>query len=272
MTSLTLAMGGSFRWGNMNTAGPDSLRLFVIVPIRFYREGLAEILGKLPDVAKVETATEGRDGIAHVRQFSPDIVLLDMSLQDSSETARALMRIVPEAKVVALGVPETEAHVVACAEVGIAGYVPFDGSLNDLVASVRAVARGETVCSAKISATLMRRVAVLAQLGEAPRRPTARLTTREEQIVDLIVLGLANREIARQLGIELCTVKNHVHHILEKLGLRHRADVLTYARPAGYRSSGRIRTGPINGASAFEASPSALFDSDLAVPDPDPTR
>ena len=250
---------------------PDSLRLFVIVAIRFYREGLAEILGKLPDVAEVATATDGRDGLAHVRQFSPHIVLLDMSLQDSSEIARALVRIAPEAKVVALGVPETEAHVVACAEAGVAGYVPRDGSLDDLVTSVRAVARGEIVCSAKISASLMRRVAVLAQLGEAAR-PIARLTTREKEIVDLIALGLANREIAGQLGIELCTVKNHVHHILEKLGVRHRADVSTYVRPGGYRSRRGIGTGSTSRASAIEAPPSLLFGSEPVVPDSDPGR
>ncbi|WP_084648737.1 LuxR C-terminal-related transcriptional regulator [Rhodococcus sp. WB1] len=208
----------------------DSLRLFVIVGIRFYREGLKEVLGKLPDVAAVGAAAEGGRGcLAQLRRFSPDIVLLDMSVQDSSETARTLVRVVPEAKVVALGVPETEDHVVACAEAGVAGYVPRDGSLGDLVASIRAVARGEAVCSPQISAALMRRLAVLAQLGQTAR-PLARLTVREKEIVNLIALGLANREIAGQLGIELCTVKNHVHHILEKLGVERRAEVVTYSR------------------------------------------
>ncbi|RYE42528.1 response regulator transcription factor [Rhodococcus wratislaviensis] len=211
---------------------PDLLRLFLIVAIRFYREGLAEVLGKLPDVAEVGTAAGGPDGLARVRHFAPHVVLLDMSLRDSSETARSLVRVVPEAKVVALGVPETETHVVACAEIGIEGYVSRDGSLDDLVASVRAVARGETVCSAQISAGLMRRIAVLAELGHAAR-PLPRLTARENEIVDLIALGLANREIARELGIELCTVKNHVHHILEKLGVRHRVEVLAYTRHGG---------------------------------------
>ncbi|ANZ28499.1 hypothetical protein A4U64_26780 (plasmid) [Rhodococcus sp. WB1] len=70
---------------------------------------------------------------------------------------------------------------------------------------------------------------MLAQLGQTAR-PLARLTVREKEIVNLIALGLANREIAGQLGIELCTVKNHVHHILEKLGVERRAEVVTYSR------------------------------------------
>lgn len=208
---------------------PPLLRLFVIAAIRLYREGLAAVLAKLPDIAEVATAADGRQGIGCVREFEPHIVLLDMSLLDSSETARALVRVLPAVQVVALGVPETEMHVLACAEAGIAGYVPRDGSLGDLVVTLRAVARGETVCSPRISASLMRRVAVLAQLGQGAR-PVARLTTREKEVVDLVALGLANREIAGQLGIELCTVKNHVHNILEKLGVRHRRDVAAFIR------------------------------------------
>ncbi|QUQ65647.1 LuxR C-terminal-related transcriptional regulator [Kutzneria sp. CA-103260] len=204
-------------------AAPELLRLFVVTGIRLYREGLAEILARLPDIEEVGTAQDGREGLAGVSRFRPHIVLLDMSLLDSLETARAMARGTPSVKVVALAVPETQSHVLACAEAGIAGYVPREGSLGDLVTTVRHVAKGEAVCSPLIVAGLLRRVAVLSDREHV--RPTARLTEREREIVDLIALGMANREIARQLGIELCTVKNHVHNILEKLGARHRKEV-----------------------------------------------
>lgn len=212
-----------------------SLRLFVIAEIRLYREGLAEVLARLPDVAEVGTAAESGEGLARVRVFRPHIVLLDMSVLNSAETVRELVRMAPAVQVVAIGVPDTEDHVVACAEAGVSGYVAREGTLGDLVLTVRAVARGETVCSPRISAGLMRRVAALAELGQTPA-PCSRLTVRETQIVQLVADGLANQEIARHLGIELCTVKNHVHHILEKLGVRRRYEVAAAVRMWNYRA------------------------------------
>lgn len=209
------------------THGSAPLRLFVIASIRLYRDGLAEVLGRLPEVQEVDTAEDGTGGISRAREFEPGIVLLDMSMPNSAETARALVQVLPAVRIVALGVPETETHVLACAEAGIAGYVPREGSLDDLVATVRCVARGEAVCSPHIAASLMRRIAVLSQLG-SPVRPLPRLTEREKEIVHLIAVGMANREIARHLGIELCTVKNHVHRILEKLGVRRRHEVKAF--------------------------------------------
>jgi DNA-binding NarL/FixJ family response regulator len=203
------------------------LRLFVITSIRLYREGLAEILARLPDVAEVGTAEDGREGVAMVVEFRPHIVLLDMSLTDSLETARVMAHGTPPIRVVALAVPETEGHVLACAKAGVVGYVPREGSVRDLVTTLRHVARGEAVCAPHIAGSLLRHVALLAYQGAAVRSP-ARLTEREREVVDLIALGLANREIARQLGIEVCTVKNHVHNILEKLNVHRRSEVAAF--------------------------------------------
>jgi DNA-binding NarL/FixJ family response regulator len=206
-----------------------SLRLLIITSIRLYREGLAETLARLPDVAAVATASGGLEALDRVASFDPHIALLDMSGQTGAEIAQALVCAAPGLKVVALGVPETESHVLACAEAGIVGYVPRDGTLDDLVSALLHVARGEAVCSPKIAAVLMSRVAALTRTGRA-ERPAGRLTRREQEIVDLVALGLANRDIARKLGIELCTVKNHVHNILEKLGARHRSEVAARVR------------------------------------------
>jgi DNA-binding NarL/FixJ family response regulator len=111
--------------------------------------------------------------------------------------------------------------VLACVEAGVSGYVPRTGSIEDLVAAIRSAVRGEARCPPVITSALMRRVATLANAGGAGHR----LTTRELEIAEHIALGMSNREIARRLGIELCTVKNHVHHMLEKLGVSRRADI-----------------------------------------------
>ncbi|GAA4547943.1 response regulator transcription factor [Amycolatopsis samaneae] len=214
---------------NFTQTSQAAVGLLVIAGVRFYRDGLAGVLAKLPDVRAVGTAADGAEGLAELRRAEPDIVLLDMALPDAARIAGAVLRVAPGTAVLALGVAETE--VLACAEAGIAGYVARDGSLGDLVAAVRAAARGEAVCSPRISASLMRRVAALSH-GGTSSRPPGRLTRREREIVDLIAQGLINREIAARLGIELCTVKNHVHNILHKLGVTRRSDVAAFARAA----------------------------------------
>jgi two-component system nitrate/nitrite response regulator NarL len=208
-----------------------TLEVLVIAGIRFYRDGLAATLAGLPEVGKVRTAAGGADGLAAVRWGEPDIVLLDMGLPDAVPVARALSRVAPRTSIVALGLQETEDQVLACVEAGITGYVGRESSIGDLVRAVRAAARGEAVCSARITGSLMRRVAAVAGAGAVPSaRPTRRLTAREREIVELIENGLVNREIADRLGIELCTVKNHVHNILDKLGVTNRAAVAAFAR------------------------------------------
>lgn len=148
---------------------------------------------------------------------------------------RAIAGTAPDVKVVALAVAETETEddIISCAEAGIAGYVPREGSGEDLLWTIEHVARGEAPCSPRIAATLLRRVAALA----AERRPASRgatgLTPRQRQIVGLIGQGLSNREIAQRLCIELSTVKNHVHSALEKLGTNRRAEAVALLRRDG---------------------------------------
>ena len=153
---------------------------------------------------------------------------------------RALRDARPDAHVVALGVPEDESEVIACAEAGAAGLVTLEGSLDDLEAMLESVGRGETLCSPRVAAALLRRVAALADDHAASGH--ARLTAREREIVQLVDRGLSNKEIARELQIELTTVKNHVHNILDKLHVRRRAD-----------AAARVRRGRVPAAASFES-------------------
>jgi DNA-binding NarL/FixJ family response regulator len=150
-----------------------------------------------------------------------------MAVEDSLTWLRALSD--AGARVVVLGVRDTEAEVVACAEAGSAGYLLRSDSLASLCTLIRAVARGETICSPKTTAVLLRRVAAMA----AERRSQtslALLTAREAEILELVEQGLANREIAQRLSIQVRTVKNHVHSILGKLGVERRGQAAAKAR------------------------------------------
>ena len=206
------------------------IRVFVIADIRLYREGLAGCLAREQDMEVVGMAADRAEAIRRVGDLTPDVALLDMAMPESAATVRAIARTAPGVRVVGLAVPENERDVIAFAEAGIAGYVPREGSLADLVAAVRGAARGEAICSPEIAGGLLRRIAALS-VERAPRSPAATLTSREREIVRLIDDGLSNKEIALRLCIQLATVKNHVHNILEKLHVNRRAEAAARLRP-----------------------------------------
>jgi DNA-binding NarL/FixJ family response regulator len=209
-------------------------RVLIVAHIRLYREGLTAMLQGERRIDVVGTATGADEAVAALQACRPDVVLLDTAIPDNVWIVRALVAAVPGTKVVALAVPEVEREVLACAEAGVAGYVTREGSVEDLVAAVESVARGEMVISPRMAATLLQRVATLA-LEQSPAAIEARLTTREVEILDLIDQGLSNKEIARRLTIELSTVKNHVHNILEKLNVTRRGEAAARARAARER-------------------------------------
>jgi len=113
--------------------------------------------------------------------------------------------------------------------------VPRAASVEDLVAALESVGRGELLCSAQTAAALLRRVAALAAGRSAPAQPLSNLTRREREIGGLLEAGLSNKDIAVQLGIEVATVKNHVHNVLEKLQVHRRGQ-------AAARLQGRTAT------------------------------
>jgi DNA-binding NarL/FixJ family response regulator len=122
--------------------------------------------------------------------------------------------------------PDDETQVLTCAQIGIAGYVTRDGSVEDVVAAIKAAARGEVHCSPKIAGSLFRRIAALSA-ERSGRTVSGALTAREAQILKLVQEGMSNKMISRNLGIELPTVKNHVHSILVKLGVHRRAEAIS---------------------------------------------
>ena len=207
--------------------GTRVISVLILSDIRLYRDGLAEVLARRRSIAVVGSAAEREEGVGLAVELEPEVVLVDMAMPESLATVRELRAHVPGARVVALGVPEVEREVIDCAEAGVAGYVTRERSLADMVEAIQRAARGEALCSPAMTATLLRRVATLA----AERAPEhAPLTARELEIVRLIDEGLSNKQIAQRLCIEIATVKNHVHHILEKLKVRRRSEAAARVR------------------------------------------
>jgi two-component system, NarL family, nitrate/nitrite response regulator NarL len=205
----------------------SGIRLVAVDDSRLYRDAIADLLRREPWVSSVETSIDAQGAMARDVTFPPTVTLLNMATTGSLGCLHALAEV--GARVVVLGVRDTEAEVVACAEAGSAGYLLRSDTLESLCSLIQAVARGETICSPKTTAVLLRRVASLA----AERRRESGLgllTARESEILGLIEQGLANREIAQVLSIEIRTVKNHVHAILGKLGVARRGQAAARAR------------------------------------------
>lgn len=207
--------------------GPLLTRVLIAGAVRLYRDGLANALCS-EGIAVVGTATTIGEVLEHARRLNPDVCLIDVGMPDAMYAIREIARGNPT-RVVALAVPDREHVVIECAEAGVAGYVTLDASLADLAETLKSVARGETLCSPRMAAALLRRVAELAD-ESAASLPPRQLTARECEIIELIGEGLSNKQIALVLKIELTTVKNHIHNILKKMHVRRRGDAFAQFR------------------------------------------
>jgi two-component system nitrate/nitrite response regulator NarL len=217
-----------------------TIRLVIVGGVPLYCEGLALALSRDHAFDVVATTSDPATASAVLAHSPADLLLLDMTVPDSLGFARTLAAENPDVPLVAVSVTESEASVIACAEAGVAAYVPWDATLEDLADVLRRAARGEASCPPRITAGLIRRLAVLSAERSALSPPSP-LTRREEQIVSLMDEGLSNKEIAEQLVIQVATVKNHVHSILEKLDVSRRGQAV--ARMRLLRSSPPLDTG-----------------------------
>jgi len=167
-------------------------------------------------------------------------VLFDAGRRDNVTRLRGLASAVPACKVVAFGVKETNEEILALAAAGTSGYVGESAASADVVQVLERVMCGELLCSPRAAASLFRQVAILSQHSPGPSR--ARLLSRRElQIACLIDRGLTNKQIARELGIEVATVKNHVHNMCDKLKVHRRGEAAARIRAelrAGSPASG----------------------------------
>lgn len=174
-------------------------------------------------------AADAAEAVEAVRsQTDPPIVVLDMGTEEGVAAGRRLAD-TPGVRVLAITVPNREAAVIECAETGVAGFLTTDASVDDLAAAIERVAHGELPCPPSTAGMLLRRVAALARERQRPATAVA-LTAREFEIADLVERGLSNKQIAERLCIELPTVKNHMHHILDKLGVQRRAEAAALVR------------------------------------------
>lgn len=204
--------------------------VLIVTDIRIYREALTRLFERQQRFRLIDAVADAGAAFDRVRAAAPELVLVDLAMPDSFATARAIIEIAPDAKVVALSA-ESERDFLATAEAGMTGAVMRHDTFEELLAALESAVRGETRCSPRMAAGLLRHVAVLAATQPDPPAPF-QLTRRELEIVPLLDRGFSNKEIGQRLGIEPATVKNHVHNILDKLQVHRRAEAGARLRPA----------------------------------------
>jgi DNA-binding NarL/FixJ family response regulator len=218
----------------------EPITILIAVAVRLYRDGLAATLNAQQHLSIKGTAGTALEAQAAVRDLQPDVVIVDVSLEDVLGLLRAMRAESSKIRILAFAVREEITTILDYAEAGADGFVTANGSVADLVEAIERTTAGELLCSPRIAAQLLRRAA------HQPGRPAQNvaghsLTGREQQVFSLLKQGWSNKEIASTLTIAEATVKNHVHHVLEKLQVTNRGRAAAAGPPLkaslGNRSS-----------------------------------
>ena len=172
----------------------------------------------------VGTAADGAEAVAKAAELTPDVVLMDLSMpvMDGVEATRRITEARPDTAVLVLTTFADDRHVMAAIDAGAVGYLLKDSGPDQLLAGVEAAARGESPLDPKVAGALM------ASRRRAPE-PDVSLTAREREVLALVVEGLANKNIARRLGISEKTVKAHLTSVFSALGVTDRTQAALWA-------------------------------------------
>jgi len=190
------------------------------------RQGLRFLLEHEDGIQVIGEAADGPSAIQSVRALEPTVVLLDLFLpgQDGIGVLAQIKQDRPATEVLMLTSSQDDQHLLAAVRAGALAYLPKTAGVDQVVASVRAAARGESVLEPRIAARLVREVRQVA----AGRRPLDQLSPRELEVLAALARGRSNRQIARTLHIGEETVKAHVSSILAKLGLADRTQAAIF--------------------------------------------
>jgi NarL family two-component system response regulator LiaR len=189
------------------------------------REGLRTFLDLQDRIEVAGEAADGREAVDEAERLRPDVVLMDLVMPrlDGVEAMRELRSRVPGARVVVLTSFLDEERLLPALRAGAAGYLLKNVEPRELARSIRLAAAGEALIDPAVAARLVD------ALGDERRAEQGELTPREQEVLDLIGRGYANKRIAFELGIAEKTVKTHVSHVLAKLGVSDRTQAALYA-------------------------------------------
>ncbi len=210
------------------------IRVLIVDDHPVVRDGLRGMLTGEADLEVVGEASDGIEAVARTRTFDPDVVLMDLRMPggDGVSAIRELADAGTRARILVLTTYDTDRDVLAAIDAGATGYLLKDAPREELFRAVRAAARGESVLAPSVASQLVGRMR-----GPQPRS----LTPRELEILRLVADGASNQQAAQRLFISEATVKTHLLHTYDKLGVNDRAAAVAAAYDRGLLRPGEPR-------------------------------
>ncbi len=207
-----------------------TIRVLIVDDHAVVRSGLRLVLDAEPDIEAVAEAPNADRAVFEALEHRPDVVLMDVVMPGKSgiEGLPAVLQAVPETKVLVLSMQDDPRYVREAFDAGASGYVLKEAADAEVVAAVRAVTAGERYLHPALGARL-----VAAEAEERRRAASDPLSEREQEILRLLTLGHTNQEIAKMLYISVRTAATHRAHVMQKLGLSSRAELVRYALAEG---------------------------------------
>ena len=217
------------------------IRLVIVDDHVMLRDGIVSILNEQPDFEVVGQAGSVAAALEAVQAYRPDLVLMDYGLPDGTglEATREILALNPQTNIVLLTVHEEDDLLFEAVRSGAAGYLLKNISAKDMLARLRGLSQGEVAMEPSESRRILSEFARTPPRSAADQQQTVPLTDRELEVLRLIVMGASNQEIGAQLHISVHTVKNHVHHILDKLQVSNRHEAAKVAVKRGLVSTGK---------------------------------
>lgn len=200
----------------------DEITLIVVDDHPVVRDGLQGMLSGQPDIDVVGEAVNGREAVEMALRLQPDVILMDLRMPEMDGVAaiEGILAEQPEANILVLTTYDSDEDIVRAMEAGATGYLLKDAPRQELFRAVRAAARGESVLAPTVAARLM-------DYMRSPNEET--LSPREVAVLSLVAQGASNRQVGEELHISVATVKTHLVHIYEKLGVDNRTAAVTAA-------------------------------------------
>ena len=212
----------------------NPIKVLVVNDVRLIGNLFASVLEDEADMEVLDCFSTLADALEYINAQKVDIVLVSVGLPDQGalKLTRTIVESSPDTKVLVVGLAEEHQHdMLRYIEAGAAGYILKDSSLQELTDMIRLARQGEARVSTRMAGVMMERLFRLARMFSAVEQKVdgdVRLTSREQEVLQFIGEGLTNQEIAARLVVEVGTVKNHVHHILEKLNVSNRQEAASY--------------------------------------------
>jgi two-component system response regulator NreC len=207
-----------------------SIRVLLVDDHAILRAGLRRVLEAEDDIEVVAEAESGERAVFEAISAKPDVAVLDVVMPGKSgiDVTPQLLELVPELKILVLSMQDDPRYVRAAFEAGASGYVLKEAADTEVVGAVRVVAAGERYVHPTLGARL-----VAAEVEERKRAESDPLSDREREVLRLLALGHTNQEIAKMLYISVRTAETHRAHIMQKLGLSGRSELVRYALEHG---------------------------------------